>query len=57
MRIITINGGCVFSLNKPIRLLTCGTFLAPLIRCPDGFVGPRCEFKDLDGTYLRKYSY
>ena len=24
-------------------------------RCADGFMGQRCEFKDLDGTYLCKY--
>lgn len=24
-------------------------------RCADGFMGQRCEFKDLDGSYLRKY--
>ena len=22
--------------------------------CADGFMGQRCEFKDLDGSYLRK---
>ena len=25
-------------------------------RCADGFMGQRCEFKDLDGTYLCKYA-
>ena len=24
------------------------------LRCADGFMGQRCEFKDLDGSYLRK---
>jgi len=24
-------------------------------RCADGYMGQRCEFKDLDGSYLRKY--
>lgn len=23
-------------------------------RCADGYMGQRCEFKDLDGSYLRK---
>lgn len=23
-------------------------------RCADGYMGPRCEYKNLDGTYLRK---
>ena len=23
--------------------------------CADGYMGQRCEFKDLDGTYLREY--
>jgi len=23
-------------------------------RCANGFIGQRCEFKDLDGSYLRK---
>ena len=27
-----------------------------LSRCADGFMGQRCEFKDLDGTYLCKYA-
>lgn len=26
-----------------------------LFRCADGYMGQRCEFKDLDGSYLRKY--
>ena len=30
-------------------------FLILISRCADGFMGQRCEFKDLDGTYLRKY--
>lgn len=25
-------------------------------RCADGYMGPRCEYKDLDGSYIRKYS-
>lgn len=25
-----------------------------LHRCADGYMGPRCEYKDLDGSYLRK---
>ncbi|KAG8191883.1 hypothetical protein JTE90_019818 [Oedothorax gibbosus] len=24
--------------------------------CADGYMGQRCEFKDLDGSYLRKYA-
>jgi hypothetical protein len=24
-------------------------------RCAEGFIGQRCEFKDLDGSYMRKY--
>lgn len=24
-------------------------------RCAEGYVGPRCEYKDLDGSYLRTY--
>lgn len=24
-------------------------------RCAEGYVGERCEYKDLDGSYLRKY--
>lgn len=24
-------------------------------RCANGYIGQRCEFKDLDGSYLRKY--
>ena len=24
-------------------------------RCSDGFMGQRCEFKDLDGTYVCKF--
>lgn len=23
-------------------------------RCAEGYMGPRCEYKDLDGSYLRK---
>ncbi len=23
--------------------------------CADGFMGQRCEFKDLEGSYLREY--
>ena len=29
--------------------------MCSLSRCADGFMGQRCEFKDLDGTYLCKY--
>lgn len=25
--------------------------------CADGYMGQRCEFKDLDGTYIRKYLF
>jgi hypothetical protein len=28
--------------------------IPPFFRCADGYMGQRCEFKDLDGTYLRK---
>lgn len=24
-------------------------------RCVDGYMGQRCEFKDLEGSYLREY--
>lgn len=26
-------------------------------RCADGYMGQRCEFKDLDGSYLREYIF
>lgn len=26
-------------------------------RCTDGYMGSRCEYKDLDGSYLRKYFF
>jgi hypothetical protein len=26
-------------------------------RCADGYMGQRCEFKDLDGSYLREYRF
>ena len=26
-------------------------------RCADGYMGQRCEFKDLDGSYLRNYEH
>lgn len=26
-------------------------------RCTDGYMGSRCEYKDLDGSYLRKFLY
>lgn len=25
--------------------------------CADGYMGPRCEYKDLDGSYIRKYFF
>lgn len=25
-------------------------------RCPDGYIGPRCDYKDLDGSYLGEFS-
>jgi len=29
-------------------------YLCLLCRCANGYIGQRCEFKDLDGSYLRK---
>lgn len=26
-------------------------------RCAEGYMGPRCEYKDLDGSYLRKLHF
>ena len=26
-------------------------------RCTEGFMGQRCEYKDLDGSYLRKLTF
>jgi hypothetical protein len=26
-----------------------------VFRCPDGYIGPRCDYKDLDGSYLGEF--
>lgn len=26
-------------------------------RCPDGYIGPRCDYKDLDGSYLGEFRH
>lgn len=30
------------------------TYFSLSNRCAEGYMGQRCEFKDLDGSYLRK---
>ena len=36
-----------FSQNK--------TMFIYYFRCANGYMGPRCEYKDLDGSYLREF--
>lgn len=43
-----LNGASCFSLKI-------GESILYNCECAAGYVGQRCEFKDLDGTYLRKY--
>lgn len=43
-----LNGASCFSLKI-------GESILYNCECASGYVGQRCEFKDLDGTYLRKY--
>lgn len=49
---------CIFSVCYTYvlawRIWRCFFFLR--FRCADGYMGQRCEFKDLDGSYLRKYA-
>lgn len=33
------------------------TYFPYFYRCADGYMGQRCEFKDLDGSYLREYIF
>lgn len=30
-------------------------FIYSFIRCANGFIGPRCDYKDLDGSYLCEF--
>lgn len=39
---------------RPIRSMFINFISLPFRRCADGYMGPRCEYKNLDGTYLRK---
>lgn len=40
-----------------MRILLCWLLIRRWLdfRCPNGYIGQRCEFKDLDGSYLREY--
>lgn len=40
-----LNGGTCFAIKI-------GEVLIPACDCADGYVGERCDYKDLDGTYL-----